>query len=132
LFCAKNTDCTVNWMWALNPGCWSMTPSEWAQLGSIMAPPAPPVPTQDQLSAVASGAMTPDQLTQQLSNQQMTAAQQAAASSVQYDTSVIAQAANPMGPGGCEASIIPFICDSTLYVGLGIGALVLLLLWDNR
>lgn len=43
-FCAKNTDCSVGWQWALNPACWGMSASDWAKVASSPASPLPGLP----------------------------------------------------------------------------------------
>lgn len=36
--CATQTDCSVFWMWGLNPACWQYSLSAWQQMAALKAP----------------------------------------------------------------------------------------------
>ena len=146
------SECTSWGSYLLTPECWVNPLPTWQAManmtGQFSATPAggPPAPTQAQLDAVASGQMTADQLTQQLANQQAEAQKAAMAAQVQPTTDPASVAANAIDaiPGGstliaagagasdpnapCSMTIMSSVCDSTVYWGAGILAVVVALL----
>lgn len=72
-FCTSATDCSVAWMWALAPQCWTTSLSDWQALAALPQPPPPLVtvpaaPTQAQLNQVAASP-DPGAAAQALANQ---------------------------------------------------------------
>lgn len=132
------------------PECWSQSLPAWVQMQNVQYNPTPvggpPAPTQAQLDAVSG-----DQLTQQLANQQAEAQKAAMAAQVQPTTDPASVAANVIDaiPGGstliaagagasdpnapCSMTVMSSICDSTVYWGAGIlAAVVALLLFTGK
>jgi len=134
--------CLSFWQWPLTPECWSKDIPAWqAQQTMLSTQPVggAPAPTQAQLDAVASGQMTSDQLVTQLaaaqgqSQQAIMAAQVQPVSDFYTGINSLLPGGGPGGGGGgpslCSQTIMPPMCDSTLYwVGGGLAILVLLII----
>ncbi len=75
---AKNTDCSNTWQWLIAPGCWGMSPAEWAIQNRPLETPRPP--TAQEISTAYGGGESA--LVQKLLNEQMAAQQKLAGSRV--------------------------------------------------
>jgi hypothetical protein len=133
----QEAPCSNSLYWVFNSNCWAMTPGEWetyAQLSSTVGP-GPAAPTAEQLQAGSAGGDAAAQVTAQLAAGQAATQQTASAGQVATDVSPIANLAADIneltGSIGCTSSILPPICDSSIYI-VGAVALGLAVLFLSR